>query len=81
MLEVNDLGDAEKLLSNSRHLSEVANDFLKRGVVPTEDGWGGWLGRYQAAVSKTTIAILQRRVDDLAGKHEPERQRDRSFGR
>jgi hypothetical protein len=42
-LDFNDLGDAERLLTNPRHLGEKARDLLKRGIVPTEDGWGGWL--------------------------------------
>jgi hypothetical protein len=62
-------------------MSEAAHDLLKRGIMPIEDGWGGWLGRYQAVVSKTTIAILQRREADLEGRHERKRQRDRSRGR
>ncbi len=81
MFDVADLGDAEKLLSNSHYVSEAAHELLKRGTMPIEDGWGGWLGRYQAVVSKTTIAILQRREAELAAKHERKRQRDRSFGR
>ena len=43
ILEVSDLGDAEKLLKNPHHLSETAHELLKRGSIPTEDGWGGWL--------------------------------------
>jgi hypothetical protein len=81
VLDVADLGDAEKLLSNSRYVSETAHDLLKRGAMPIEDGWGGWLGRYQAIVSKTTIAILQRREADLADKHDRKRQRDAPLGR
>ena len=81
MLDIVDLGDAEKLLSSSLPMNEIAHDFLKRRTVPTEDGWGGWLGRYQAAVSKATKAILQRREADLASRREQKRNRDRSFGR
>ena len=81
MLDIVDLGDAEKLLSSSLPMNEIARDLLKRGTVPTEDGWGGWLGRYQAAVSKRTKAMLQRREADLASRREPKRNRDRSFGR
>jgi type IV secretory pathway VirD2 relaxase len=81
MLDIVDLGDAEKLLSSSLHMNEIAHDLLNRGTVPTEDGWGGWLGRYQAVVRKTTTAILQRREPDLAGNHERKRQRGHSFGR
>jgi hypothetical protein len=79
MLEVNDLGDAETLLTDPRHFRDAAHDCIKRGVEPTEDGWGGWLGRYQAALCSTTRDIEERREPDPARKQE--RHRDRSRGR
>jgi hypothetical protein len=51
VLEVNDYGDAERVLNNRRHLHETAKMFLARKITPSDDGWGGWLGRYQAAVT------------------------------
>ena len=45
ILEVNDLGDADKLLKNPHRLIESAQELLKRGFTPTDDGWGGWLRR------------------------------------
>ena len=50
LIDVDDLGDAEGLLSNSRYLKAATRQLLMRGIVPTEDGWAGWLGRYQAAL-------------------------------
>jgi type IV secretory pathway VirD2 relaxase len=79
MLDVNDLGDAEMLLSNPRHLGEAARQLLKRGIMPTEDGWGGWLGRYQSVLCKTTREIEERDERDWVRKQE--RHRDRSRGR
>jgi type IV secretory pathway VirD2 relaxase len=79
MLDVNDLGDAEILLSNPRHLVETARQFFKRGIMPTEDGWGGWLGRYQSALCRATREIEDRNVRDWVRKQE--RRRDRSRGR
>jgi hypothetical protein len=29
---------------------------IKRGVMPTEEGWGGWLGAYQRAILQTAMA-------------------------
>ena len=78
-LDVNDLGDAEKLLTNPRHLGEKARELLKRGIMPTEDGWGGWLGKYQAALCKTTREIEERKERNLVRSQQ--RQRDRSVGR
>ena len=40
-LYVKVLGDAEQLLTNPGHLCEAARQLLKRGIMPTEDGWGG----------------------------------------
>ena len=79
MLEVIDLGDAEVLLNNPRHLGETVRQSLKRGVMPTEDGWGGWLGRYQSALCRATQEIEERNERDWVRKQE--RRRDRSRGR
>jgi hypothetical protein len=51
-LEIEDFGDAERVLRNKRHLGDRARALLVHGIVPSEDGWGGWLGRYQAAIAK-----------------------------
>ena len=75
-LDVNDLGDAERLLKNPLHLSETARAFLKRGITPTEDGWGGWLGRYQAALREVTSETEERNLGDQTGIRD--RRRDRS---
>ncbi len=78
-LDVKDLGDADQLLTNPRHLGKAARELLKRGIMPTEDGWGGWLGRYQAALCKTAREIEERKERNLARARR--RQRDRSVGR
>jgi hypothetical protein len=49
-LEVQDSGDAKKLLKNRRHLLDTARKLSQHGIIPTEDGWNGWLGRYQSAL-------------------------------
>jgi hypothetical protein len=76
ILEVSDLGDAEKLLKNPHHLSETAHELLKRGCVPTQDGWGGWLGRYQNALREVTSETEERKKGDQTGIRD--RRRDRS---
>jgi hypothetical protein len=78
-LDVKDLGDAEQLLTNPSHLGEEARELLKLGIMPTEDGWGGWLGKYQAALFKTAREIEERKQRNLARAQK--RQRDRSVGR
>jgi type IV secretory pathway VirD2 relaxase len=70
VLEVEDLGDAEKILRNTRHLEGTVRPLVKRGIVPAEDGWGGWLGRYQAALAKAAVTIQR---DSLKERHrEPQ---------
>lgn len=56
-LEVQDLGDAEKLLRNTRHFTDHARQLIRRDVLPIEQGWSGWLGRYQAALAHATEQI------------------------
>jgi type IV secretory pathway VirD2 relaxase len=55
LVETEDLGDAEAILRNKRYLHETARRLVKRGIVPEEAGWGGWLGRYEAAVRRTVL--------------------------
>jgi hypothetical protein len=78
-LDIRDLGDAEKLLENRHLLRETARSLLKRGVIPTEDGWGGWLGKYQAALASAANEISRNR--ERLSAPSPERRRDRSRGR
>jgi type IV secretory pathway VirD2 relaxase len=79
IVDINDLGDADTLLKNARHINEATRELVKYGSVPPEDGWGGWLGRYQAALCKIPLEMEngnkrdQPRVRDL--------RRDRSLGR
>ena len=70
-LEVSDMGDAEELLKNGRVVDEFVHQLLQRGITPSEDGWGGWLGRYQAALSN---AVLQM---ENSKRGDPGRERDR----
>jgi hypothetical protein len=70
MLDVNDLGDAEAPLSNPRHFGGAARQLLKRGIIPTEDGWGGWLGRYQTALCWAARKIEERRERNLVRRWE-----------
>jgi hypothetical protein len=47
LLEIDALGDSESILRNKRYLQETVQRLIRRGIVPQEDGWNGWLGRYQ----------------------------------
>ena len=67
LLEVEDFGGAEAILRNKRHLNETARILLNRGVFASEEGWGGWLGRYQAALKHASVEMkrLKREGDGL----------------
>jgi hypothetical protein len=64
-LRVNDLGDANALLKNRAFLRSSTQKLLRQGVIPSEEGWSGWLGQYQSALHKVALAP------------EPERRRSR----
>jgi len=81
VLDVSDLADAEKLLKNPRHLRDIASDLLKRGVIPSEDGWGGWLGRYQTALRETAAEMEQRKTRNQINVRDRQRDRSRNRGR
>lgn len=51
-VRVEDLGNAEALLKNKAFLRSSAQRLIRQGLISTE-GWGGWLGRYHAAVRET----------------------------
>jgi type IV secretory pathway VirD2 relaxase len=76
-LDIRDFGDAEKLLSNRLLLKQNAGALLERGTFPTDDGWGGWLGKYQAALASAANEIGR----NCELRSAPERTRDRSRGR
>ena len=68
IVEVVDFGDAEKILRNRRYLEATVRPLAKRGIIPIEDGWGGWLGRYQAALAQAAVSIER----DAVKKSHPE---------
>ena len=49
-MKIDDYGDSEALLKNSCFLQEQVTHLQATGAVPDNDGWGGWLGRYQRAL-------------------------------
>jgi type IV secretory pathway VirD2 relaxase len=71
VLEVDDFGDAEKILRNTRHLEGTVRPLVKRGILPAEDGWCGWLGRYQAALAQAAISVQR---DAPKNRREPQQR-------
>jgi len=47
-LILSDLGPSAELLNNTEHMRNSAQALMKRGIVPVENGWAGWLGKYEA---------------------------------
>jgi hypothetical protein len=61
---------------NRRYFETKAQEFLKRGTLPEEDGWRGWLGQYQAAL-KQAATELQYPAQASAQDRTRNRARDR----
>jgi hypothetical protein len=72
-IEIDDLGDSEMILRNKPFLRDTALRFIRRGAMPQQDGWKGWLGRYQKALKETAILEQQR----FARERQRRRTRDR----
>jgi hypothetical protein len=55
VMEIDDLGDSEAVVHNRSFLKQKAQTLFRRGIIPEESGWGGWIGRYQAALRRTAL--------------------------
>jgi hypothetical protein len=75
LVDVEDLGDAESILRNRRYLHQTGQQLAKRGIIPEEDGWGGWLGRYQTWLREVALEI------ERTGKRALDHHRDGPRGR
>jgi type IV secretory pathway VirD2 relaxase len=74
-LEIDDMGESEAILSNKGHLRETAQRLIRRGILPKENGWKGWLGRYQKAVRDAAVTLQAQETT------KPERQKSPDRGR
>lgn len=74
VVAIKDMGDSEAILSNKGHLRETVRELTKRGVVPKDDGWNGWLGRYQKALQEIAVSLEHQRK-------ERQLRRSKDFGR
>jgi hypothetical protein len=75
-LEIGDMGDSEAMLSNNRKLRELGQRLIRRGIMLEDDGWSGWLGRYQKAL-RDAVTILE----TPSVTKRPERDKNRDRGR
>jgi hypothetical protein len=65
-LNIDELGDAELILRNKLYLRETARQLARRGIVPPNDGWDGWLGRFQRALQDTVMERHRHKARDFA---------------
>ena len=76
VIEIENLGDSEALLKRSDYFRKKTQELLQRGIVPRENGWGGWLGRYQRALSEAA-----ENVEFQQKTRQEDRTRQRSWDR
>lgn len=76
LLEIEEMENSEAILRNRRHLQETAQRLVRRGIIPQEDGWSGWLGRYQKALVEAAATL-----DRQPLTNQTERIRNRGHGR
>jgi type IV secretory pathway VirD2 relaxase len=67
--DVQELGDADSLLTNRGHFRSEAQRLMKRGIIPTEEGWGGWLGEYQRTLRRAAHAVEEPRPAKERRRH------------
>jgi hypothetical protein len=68
VVDIQDLGDAEAILRNKSRLREAAREMMRRGIIPQDDAWHGWLGKYQTALRATALALEQKQGEQGRGK-------------
>lgn len=73
LLELEELGHSEKILRDHRHFQEAAERLIRSGSLPAEQGWDGWLGRYQTALRSAALELGKTR--DLGEERVDTRQR------
>jgi len=74
-IEVEDLGSAEAVLNNRRFLREKVHELRGAGLEPTEDGWGGWLGKFQRALCEAVMESALDQSEQRPGKERSRRSR------
>ena len=73
-VEVKAFGDADNILTNRQHLREKVGHLASLGVRPQEDGWSGWLGKYQSAIcAEAEMRVEKERERRVTRRNEVER--------
>jgi hypothetical protein len=63
-IEIEDFGHAEAILANRGLLREKVEALRRQGISPPDDGWGGWLGRYQKSLCQAEEHNLTNQLTD-----------------
>jgi len=64
------------MLRNNGKLRELGQRLIRRGIMPEDDDWSGWLGRYQKALREAVTTLETPSVTN-----RPERDKNRDRGR
>ncbi len=73
---VEDLGDADQILSNRTYITSTARRLVQRGILEDQSySWSGWLGRYHAAMREEAKSALERPARPRGSHKGPERGR------
>ena len=64
----------EAMLRNNRKLRQLGQRLIRRGIMPQDDGWSGWLGRYQKALRE---AVTTLETPSVTKRSERDKTRDR----
>jgi hypothetical protein len=72
VLEFEELGHSEKMLRDRPHIEEAAKRLFRHEMMSVDEGWGGWLGRYQKAIRSAAVEpqdghLVNRVRDDARG--------------
>jgi hypothetical protein len=70
-IEIEHLGHSDAVLTNRPLLREKAEALRRQGVEPTEEAWGGWLGRYQKALCAVEPDLSMPGRGDTVGTIQP----------
>jgi len=58
VLLIADFGPSEELLNRTADMRNRAQVLINRGIVPVENGWAGWLGRYQNRLAHASQELV-----------------------
>ncbi len=69
-LIITDFGSSEQFLDNAQYIRNRAQSLTKRGIVPAENGWAGWLGKYESRLVRVFAEIREERQPGAVKKSE-----------